>query len=125
MEILDNKEVNRVACRTLLRSGIVNHCKDLLMLKLNVGHLATTSVGLSLGKRLQWAASQYLTMLSNPQKCRLYRLVISDLKEAGKTEQLRNFLCHIYRQEKKFLDEDDSKHYLLKARVSALTYQGG
>ena len=31
--------------------------------------------------------------------------------------------CHIYRQEKKTLGEDDCKHNWLKSKVSILTYQ--
>ena len=123
-DILEFKLINRMACRTLLRGGVVKHCRDLLLHKISKGELAAGSTGLSWGKRLQWGASQYLTKMTPPQKCRLYRSLIEDLRRDGKGDQLSNFLCHIYRQEKKTLDEDDGRGSWLKSKVTILTYQG-
>jgi hypothetical protein len=123
-QVLESKLVNRMACRTLLRGGVVRHCKDVLLHKLKSNSLAAGSEGLTVGKRLQWAASQYLTSMTVPQRCRLYRCLIEDLRLANKDEQLVNFLCHIHRSEKRFTDDADDKNYWLKAKVSILTYQG-
>ena len=53
-DILEFKLINRMACRTLLRGGVVKHCRELLMYKISKGELAVGSTGLSWGKRLQW-----------------------------------------------------------------------
>ena len=57
-ETLEYKMINRMACRTLLRGGVVEHCRELLMYKLSKGEIAAGSTGVLQGKRLQWGASQ-------------------------------------------------------------------
>ena len=52
-DILEYKLINRMACRTLLRGGVVKHCRELLMYKITKGEIAAGSTGLSWGKRLQ------------------------------------------------------------------------
>ena len=53
-EVLEYEMINRMAYRTLLRGGVVKHCRELLMYKISKGDIAAGSTGLSQGKRLQW-----------------------------------------------------------------------
>ena len=53
-EIIEHKMINRMTCRTLLRGGVVKHCRELLLSKISKGEIAAGTTGLSQGKRLHW-----------------------------------------------------------------------
>ena len=92
-DVLENKLINSVANRCLVRGGVVRHCRDLILQKIKAGVIAETSAGLSQGNRLQWGASQYLTMMSDQEKCSLYRCLIQDLRKEGKDEEF--VFCYV------------------------------
>ena len=123
-DILENKLINGVAIRGLCRQGVNQHCREPLLSKISKGLLGEKAIDMSEGRKLQWAASNYLTSMNDMEKCRLYRCIIKDLRRDHQDEQLIGFLCFIYRKEQQTADDADEKHCRLKTKNCVLTYQG-
>ena len=94
-DVLEHKLINVMSCRCILRGAAAKHCKELILSKVKRGILAPNSEHLSTGRRIQWGASQYLNMMSPQERCRLYRTIITELREENKSEVLLAFLCHL------------------------------
>ena len=123
-DILTNKMINTKFNRNLCRQAVIRHCRELLLLKIERGLLGLKAEGMTTGRKLQWGASQYLTMMSDVERCRLYRCIIDDLRTEHKDSELLAFLCYLYRKEQPLADEDGFKEDWMKAKTVVLTYQG-
>ena len=123
-DVLTNKMINARVNRTLCRAGVIRHCRELLLSKIKRGLLGTKAVGMTIGRQLQWGASQYLTMMNVLEKCRLYRLILNELRTENKEEELMAFLCYLYRKEQPLSDECNGKGQWIHGKNVVLTYQG-